>query len=260
MEDINIRYFKRPDIAGGVVIDGFPNMGLVGSIIANYLIGELDMDQVGAIDCRQFPPVSMIYNNKPKFPARMYASEKHKIVVVLSEFTPSPEMARPIARALLTWANEQHCEIIISPGGIPVLEDEAGKGKGRGKGKKKKQEHRVYGVGSITRSRKPLEELDVPPLGVGMVTGVPGILLNEGRWANFPVIALLVEIQKTGIEAEPILEALRIIDSLVPNVKLETSSAKPKIKGIIERMGVLRHQAMPAQEFNEGQLMYTFDL
>ncbi len=147
MEDINIRYFKRPEISGGIVIDGFPNVGLVGSIISNYLIGALDMDQVGAIDCSQFPPVSMIYNSKPKFPARMYASEEHKLVVVLSEFTPSPEMARPIAKAMLSWANEQHCEMIISPGAMPVLEEGHGK---------KKHTHNVFGVGSTTRARSPL--------------------------------------------------------------------------------------------------------
>jgi uncharacterized protein len=252
MENINIRYFKRPDVTGGVVIDGFPNVGLVGSIIANYLIGELRMDQVAAIDAPQFPPVSMIYDNKPKFPARMYASEEHKVVVVLSEFTPSPEMARPLAKALLTWANEQHCDYIISPGGIPILEDDSKA--------KKKQKHNVYGVGSTTRARKPLEDNDIPPLGVGMVTGVPGILLNEGRWASFPVIALLVEIQKAGIKADPSLEVLKVMEKLMPQCKCDIAGAKPKLEKIIERIGVLRHQAMPAQEHGEGALMYTFDL
>jgi uncharacterized protein len=252
MENINIRYFKRPDLTGGVVIDGFPNVGLIGSIIANFLIEEMELDQVAAIDSPDFPPVSMIYANKPKFPARMYASDKHKMVVVLSEFTPSPEMARPIAKALLAWANEQHCEYIISPGGIPVLDDTLDT--------KRKHTHKVFGVGSSTRARNHLGESNIPPLGSGMVTGVPGILLNEGRWANFPVIALLVEIQKAGIEADPCLEVLKIIKKLVPKCDFNPSGAKPRLNKIIERIGVLRHQAMPAQEGHEGTLMYTFDL
>lgn len=252
MVDINIRYFKRPEVTGGTVIDGFPNVGLIGSIIANFLIGELKMDQVGAIDSPQFPPVSMIYDNKPKFPARMYASEERRMVVVLSEFTPSPEMARPIAKAMLTWANEQHCERIITPAGLPVLDESKSR---------KKHEHRVYAVGSTTRARTPLKEKQIPEIGSGMVTGVPGILLNEGRWAKFPVVSFLVEVQKAaGLEADPVLEVLKYMKQLIPDCSVDLDDAKPKVEKIIERIDVLRHQAMPAQEQHSDQLMYTFDL
>ena len=41
MEEIVVIELKRVDLRGATVIDGFPSVGLVSSIAANYIINEL---------------------------------------------------------------------------------------------------------------------------------------------------------------------------------------------------------------------------
>lgn len=74
MSGIEIRKFKDIDLKGATIIEGFPSVGLVGTIVATYLIDYLKLDQICAVDSEGFPPTSMIYVTKPKFPARIYAS------------------------------------------------------------------------------------------------------------------------------------------------------------------------------------------
>ena len=47
MEDIVIYELEKMNLKGAVVIDGFPSVGLVSSIVANFLINTLKLEQVG---------------------------------------------------------------------------------------------------------------------------------------------------------------------------------------------------------------------
>jgi predicted ATP-grasp superfamily ATP-dependent carboligase len=59
-EDIEIYELKKMDIRGATVIDGFPSVGLVSSIVANYLINTLNLTQIGMMDSMYFPTVSLV--------------------------------------------------------------------------------------------------------------------------------------------------------------------------------------------------------
>lgn len=126
------------DLEDSTVINGFPSTSLINSIVASYLVNVLNLDQICGLDSDEFPPVSMIYDSKPKFPARIYADEKAKIVVFLSEFTPYPPMARNVANTVLSFAEEAGCSRIISPE-TQILDEDGFK---------------LFGIGSTDAARK----------------------------------------------------------------------------------------------------------
>ncbi len=230
---IEMYKFKDVDLRGATIIDGFPTVGLVSTIIANYLIETLNLDQICAIDSPDFPPVSMIYASKPKFPARIYADEDNKIAVFLSEFTPTPSIARPIADKILSWAIENKCKRIVTPEGLALPKSEEGSEK----------EFVVYGVGSNTSARKYLEKLGVKQLGTGIITGVSGVLLNEGRRNDFEVISLLSEVHPDFPDARAAAKIMEILDKLIKKVKIDPKPLyleAEKIEGYIKK---LRKQA-----------------
>ena len=74
MEDIKIYELKRIDLHGSTVIDGFPSVGLVSTITANYLISALNLEQIGILDSVHFPTVSVVRNSEPLNPVRIYSS------------------------------------------------------------------------------------------------------------------------------------------------------------------------------------------
>jgi uncharacterized protein len=237
MLEVEVRKFKETDIDGGTVIDGFPTVGLVSTIAADYLIGALEMDQISALESDRFPPTSMVYANKPKFPARIYASKQHKLAVFFAEFTPSPELYRPLAKTILSWAREQGAQLIVSPEGLPIQEPNG-----------EQKEPRVWGVGSTDRAASRLEAANIPPLDIGIIAGVSGILLNEGRWSGFDVVSLMAEAHPEFPDALAAAKILEAIDILLDEIDLDLSPLIEKARELEKKLKLLRHQSQPVIE------------
>jgi uncharacterized protein len=238
MVEIEIRKFKDMDLKDGTILEGFPGIGLVSAIAATYLIDLLKLDQICALDSEDFPPTSMIYANKPKFPARIYASSEHKIALFLSEFTPSVELHRPIAKKLLEWAKEQQCKRFICMEGLPTeTNNKTGEEEGR--------DINVFGIGSTDEARKELKKAGIEQLEAGMIFGVSGVLLNEGRWENFDVITLLAEAYAEMPDALAAAKILEALDKLMPNIKIDTKPLLEQSKKFEEHLKGLRKQVEP---------------
>src|SRR6267143_2458822 len=73
LADIQLRTFKEVDLVGGTVIEAIPSVGLVSTIAATYMLTNLPVDQVCALDSEDFPPLPMGYKSLPTFPVRSYA-------------------------------------------------------------------------------------------------------------------------------------------------------------------------------------------
>ncbi|MFH1014118.1 MAG: PAC2 family protein [Thermoplasmatota archaeon] len=241
MVEIEIRKFKDIHLENGTVIEGFPSVGLVSSIVATHLIDLLHLDQVCALDSDMFPPTSMVYAAKPKFPARIYASSKYKIGVFLAEFTPSVELHRPIARSLMQWCKEQKCSRIIAIEGLPLPPE------CRQDFAKNHLETRVHGIGSTDNARKMLNDLKIQQLETGMIYGVAGILLNEGRWNDFDVITLLADACPDIPDAYAAAKLLEALNRLLPDIKIELEPLYEQASKYEEQIKYLRKQAEPFQ-------------
>lgn len=228
------------DLKGATIIEGFPSVGLVSTIVATYLIDFLKLDQICAVDSEAFPPTSMVYASKPKFPARIYGSSEKKIGVFLAEFTPGAVLHRPIAKKLLEWCKQQQCVRIISPEGLPS-EKLCLPGKGDAK------TTQVYGVGSTDTARKDLQNAKIEQLNLGMIYGVGGVLLNEGRWEDFDVITLLAEACAEIPDSFAAAKILEAIDGLMPHLDIETKPLYQQSKKVEDQVKTLRKQAEVSQ-------------
>jgi uncharacterized protein len=242
MVEIEIRKFKDMDLKDGTILEGFPSVGLVSAIAATYLIDLLNLDQICALDSEDFPPTSMVYASKPKFPARIYGSSEHKIALFLSEFTPSLGLHRPIAKKLLVWAKEQHCNRFICMEGLPTETNNKA-------GEEEAREINVFGIGSTDEARKELKKAGIEQLEAGMIFGVSGVLLNEGRWENFDVITLLAEAYAEMPDALAAAKILEALDKLIPNIKIDTKPLLEQSKKFEEHLKGLRKQVeLPIKE------------
>jgi uncharacterized protein len=222
-QEIQIYEIKRMDLKGSTIINGFPGVGLVSSIVANYLVNSLKLEQIGLMDSNMFPTVSLIRNSEPHHPVRIYAGTSpgkpsDNLVVFISEFQPPQSIVKPIAETLIDWAQDQWCSLIMCPEGL-VIEKEEG-----ATPDDEEKAVRVYGVGSTLRARELIIEPNVLPFSEGVITGVAGILLNEGKRRNFDVISLLAEAQQDYPDARAAAKIIEIIDRLMLHTRLD---AKP---------------------------------
>jgi uncharacterized protein len=215
MDEIKIYELKRMDLRDAAVIDGFPSVGLVSTITANYLIGILQMEQIGILDSIHFPTVSVVRNSEPLNPVRIYAKTKLKdgekqVVVFISEFQPPPNLIKLIAGTILDWMMEQGCKLLISPEGLVI-----DRGEGNPEEEEEEEENNIeeleaYGIGSTESARKLLGEYDIQQFQEGVISGVAGVLLNEGKRRGFDVISLLAEARPNYPDARA---AARVIEA-----------------------------------------------
>lgn len=242
-EDIRIYELKKRDLKGATVIDGFPSVGLVSSIAANYLIKVLDMEHIGIMDSSQFPTVSLIRDAKPLSPVRIYAGEKggsgDQIVAFISEFQAPPNLIRPISRTLVAWAQEQRCRMIVSPEGLvvdPELRDSA------------EISDVVFGIASTQRAREMLKQHGIRSFEEGVISGVAGVLLNEGRKHDFDVITLLAEAHPDFPDAKAAALVLEAIDDMLLGIEFDAKPLFEDAQRIEEHIREIRKQAVTKKD------------
>ena len=241
MGTVEVRTLKEVDLKGGTIVAAFPSVGLVSTISATYLIQMLPVDQVCALESEDFPSVSMIYAKKPKFPARVYASPGHKLAIFICEMPLPTRVHRPVAYALMEWAKRQGIRRIISLEGLPM--------EGNGP---MNEEPNVWGVGSTDHARAELDKHKVAQLETGMIAGVAGVLLNEGRWRSVDVIALLAEARQDLPDAHAAVSLVHALDELLEDVTVDLGPLQQQARQLEEFLQKLKQQAAPAAPSKEA--------
>jgi uncharacterized protein len=226
-DQVRIYELKRVDVEGAIVIDGFPSVGLVSSIVANYLIDTLEMEQIGIVESPAFPTVSLVRNGSPQHPVRIYAGRPaadragrvaDRIVAFVSEFHPAPAIIHPLALSIMDWVQEQRCSMLVSPEGL-VVDKPAGEPV-RGKAPKL-SEVKVYGVASTRKARDLYVEPNMLPFTEGVITGIAGVLLNEGRRRGFDVLTFLAEAQSDYPDARAAAKVIETINHILLRTPLD---------------------------------------
>ena len=82
--EINIKEFKKINLEGGYLIDGFPSVGFSSAIATESMIHTSQFELGGVIDSETFPPISVIKNGKPNYPSRIFVNEDLKVGVFSS--------------------------------------------------------------------------------------------------------------------------------------------------------------------------------
>lgn len=252
-DDIEILMEKEVNVKGAVLIEGFPSVGMVSSIVANYMVKALKMEYVGCIRSRHFQPTAVIADGVPMPPVRIYAGQPverkgcicDRLLVVTSEFPPPVELILPMAEKLLEWKAKAGIQTIISIEGIVNVS-------------KKPEEHGTYAIGSTGPARKMLEERNITPLQNGIITGISGVLLHEAERTRRNVVCLLADANPQIPDARAAARLIELLDGFLPKIKLDP---QPLIKEAERLESRLKDAVMQANALNppgkrEQQVMY----
>lgn len=250
-DEVRIYEVKRIDVEGAIVIDGFPSVGLVSSIVANYLIDTLEMEQIGIVESPSFPTVSLVRNGKPQHPVRIYSGTPplsrsgrvaDRIVAFISEFQPPPNIIHPLATSILNWVQEQRCGLLVSPEGL-VVEPAVGTEKHRSH---RAPEVRVYGIASTRKAQELYIEPNVTPFTEGVITGIAGVLLNEGRRRGFDVLTFLAEANPEYPDARAAAKIIETINHILLRSTLDPEPLIHEAERIEQQLLTIQRSAQEA--------------
>jgi uncharacterized protein len=220
---------------GGIVIDGFPSAGLVNAIASECLIRSGGTELFAIIDSPEFPPLSIINQYMPQFPARLHINESLKVAFFVSEFNIYPTIQSAIARTILNWGLENECRMIISASGMVTNESHEGNEDPR-----ITDEQPVFAVASTQSASEIAKENGFLQLRAGSIRGIPATLLNEGSLAGQDVIVLLVNTMSDAPDFSAAAIVSTALTKLVPGLSCDIGALKREVQEIETKMKHIR--------------------
>ena len=169
---------ERPIVAKGpVVIEGLPDVGLVGTIAASFLVEQLSLEEVASVESDLLPPVMVIHEGVLSNPLRIFGNDR--MLVVTSQIALPPPTLYPLSRVLADWFVSKKARLTVSLTGFPV-EDRANI-----------ESPSVFGVAGNKEGGDVLGKAGIEPMAEGFVAGLYALLLKECSRRSLPSIALI---------------------------------------------------------------------
>ena len=219
---------------GGMVIDGFPSAGLINAIASECLIRSGGTELYAIIDSPEFPPLSIVNQYSPQFPARLHVNRNLKVAFFVSEFNINPAIQSAMARTILNWALENECKMIISASGLVTSESPDVKGQGVA------DVQPIFAVASTPSSLEIIKDHGFVPLRAGSIRGIPAALLNEGSLTGQDVIVLLANIMTDAPDFRAAALISTAVTKLVPGLSCDIAALDREAQEIETKMKQIR--------------------
>ncbi|MFX0170406.1 MAG: proteasome assembly chaperone family protein [Candidatus Hodarchaeota archaeon] len=237
-----IRNVSDVDLTGFTLIECFPSISALALITANIILesgnSTIAFDQVAVGDSNQLPAICVVYYSKPKFPIRIYASNKLKIALLASEIPQYPPITREIGKKIFQWTKDKEIERIVSVEGFKSDYTQS----------PRNLPIRVFGVGTTESCRKYLTEKQIPPLGQGVIKGLSAVLLNEGWFNRSEVIVLLGEVRQHYPEIRTAARVIEVLNQIVPSLNIGIEPILAQAEKIEQMSLSMRNEANAAIE------------
>ena len=149
------------------IIEGFPGVGLIGTITTEYLIKHLNAKPIGHIWSDEIAPVAAIHESKIVQPLEIYYSKKHNIVI-LHAMSDVRGLEWKISDSLEELYKLLKATEIISLEGIMS----------------EKKEGETYFYAAQANNTKKLGKIGLKPLKEGVIMGVTAAILLKNKTMN----------------------------------------------------------------------------
>jgi len=179
------------------IICGFPGMGLVGNIVAQFLMDQFKMTTCGYVESRLFPPIAIIYSGLVKNPVRIYENPQREIVIIFSDIPVDPLISGEVGRSIIKWAKNVNPKEVIAIAGLATTGEE----------------HRVFAAGATEEDLKKVQDKALI-FDVGTISGVPGVVLNECQNGDIPAICLLGETRGANPDPRAAAEVVKALSNI----------------------------------------------
>jgi uncharacterized protein len=225
-----------------VVIEGLPDVGLVGTIAASYLVEKLAYREIGHIESDLFPPVMVIHDGKLKNPFRIYSDASGSIVVILSEVAVPPKAVYPLTAALAEWFHRIKVRPpVISLKGLPM------------KNRIEIDKPEVFAVGNNDAALQLLKDKQIELLEEGFIAGTYAMMLRECSKRNIGAISLLAQCFPVYPDPGAAASSIESVKKFVPNLEVDVGELLENAEEIkLKARDLMQQTTLSASEMQKG--------
>ena len=217
------------DVKDAVVLEGSPELGLIGNILGWLLVEELEMKQIGYIDSKEFPPLAVLYKGIAIHPFRIYSSEG--IVLFLSDFIIPPTVSYDMSNAIVDWMEKNNSKELITFNSMVVME----------------KSDSVAAAANSEDALKRLGDLKLPILPFGNVNGLSGSLLTRTATKDIPASCLFAEVLNQYPDPRAAASLVNVLNRML-NIKVNAEPLLKEAEEIEERLKELANRVQNEPE------------
>lgn len=233
---------KEPSVKDPILIEGFPGIGLVGNIASQYIVHELNMTYLGAMNSKFFPPLAVLLEGVVNMPVRIYEDANKGIVVLTADIPVHPLASYDIGKEVVSWAESIKTREMVCLAGITVMSEQ----------------HRVFGAVSkkdlLDRIKGSAEVFEL-----GTITGITGSIMNECRIRNMPAICLLGETVSADPDPRAAIATIEILNKIY-GLGVSTAKLAEQASQIEVQMSQLAQQLKAAAPEEQAKLQKEFPM
>jgi len=225
---------KRPK--NPTIIQGFPGIGLVGTIATEFLLEHLKTEQIGRINIEDLPPAVAIHNNKIVDPFGIFYNKQYNLVIVHA-IAPTQGFEWTMASIIIELARKVQAKEIISMEGVAGPESTISK-------------NYFYARKKIHKDR--FTKLKVTPMNEGIIMGVTGALLLKAH--KLPISCIFAETHSNLPDSKAAASIIEVLDKYL-TLKVDYAPLLKQAETFEAKLQDLMKKSAQTQELSEKKRM-----
>jgi uncharacterized protein len=222
---------KKPK--GVVVIEGFPGLGLVGTIATGFLLDHLKCEKIGSYYFEEPPATLAVHGCTIIDPIGIFYNKEYNLVIVHAIMSAAG-IEFKAADLVLDLCKQLNASELITLEGVGS--SDAGE-----------QETRGFFYTDHQQLRKTMERIGIDCLGEGIIVGVTAAVLMRKA---LPVLSLFSETHSKLPDSKAAAKLVEVLDKLL-DLKVDYAPLLKQAEEFEKKLKGMLAQTMKAQEMKE---------
>lgn len=231
-----------------ILLAGFPDSGMIGSVTINHVIEQLDMHQIASVESQYVMPAAIFIGKRFRHPFRIYANDSGKACAMICEVPVIARGTHSIINTVVEWCMSagQVSEIVLLGGILPTNFSPP---------------HLKERKALVLRNEQPSDRAGLNP-GDGdtsgmavpddaVIAGLAGSLLSTCAARGLKCTGLMIPTVSEAPDPEGAAIVLESLPKLIPDLRTDTLLLRQKaelIKKHLEEFLRMHQQQMRDDE------------
>ncbi len=227
---MEIKYIEKPK--GVTLIQGYPGIGMVGSIVTEYLIENLNCKEIGIITYSDIEPMVAIHRGRVVPQIGIFYSEKYNLVI-LNFLTQGSNKEWEFSKLIQDVAWELSAKEIICLEGVAM----------------ECVDHEVYGYSTKKEILEVLNQKNIKLLEESVIMGVTAALLQKRQDLTSFFVTTCSQLPDSGAAAE----LVKVIDNYL-NLNVDPKPLVEQAKQFEEKIKSILNGAKSIKQEKERKM------
>jgi uncharacterized protein len=235
-----------------VLIAGFLDSGMIGSVTLNHIIEQLQMHQIASIESEYIMPAAIFVGKKFRHAIRIYSDDSGKLCALICEVPVIAKGTYSIVNAIIDWCgNAAVGEIVVLGGILPTNFSPPYLVERKTMLLQSELEENHYRM-LATDDHKIASPEDA------IIVGLAGSLLSACATHSLRCRALMIPTLSEAPDPEGAAFVLESLHKIIPGLQIDTSSLRQKVEMIKKHLQeFLKMHQQHAHEYDRSSSRET---